>query len=326
MIMRIASALAIVLLLVAGCRDSVALPEGWKPEGPIDCRVELSADTVGLMEPVDFTVWAYFEREGRPNPIEPPIPAGFVAEFETDMWRYDKGWIIRRVLHLRPTRLGTITIESMKVRFDGNVTSTPAIPLEVTSVLGSEHDPKAVEDPAALFPAAMPLWPFYVGAFVLLVGILLIVWLRHRSRRSVTLPSEVPLPPHVEALRALERLRQEECRTEEQVEAFYVVVSDILRAYVEARFGLHAPLRSTEEFLVEVEAGDILSLGQSQSLRLFLQQCDLVKFARMFPDVEAHDQTLRIAEDFVQQTRIDVLPEDVSGGEKIVSEKVGGVA
>ena len=38
------------------------------------------------------------------------------------------------------------------------------------------------------------------------------------------------------------------------------------------------------------------------------------------------DQLIRIAEDFVQQTRTDVLPEDVSVGEKIVSEKVGGVA
>ena len=120
------------------------------------------------------------------------------------------------------------------------------------------------------------------------------------------MPVEVPVPAHVKALRALGQLR--EPAADEEVEPFYVAVSQILRVYLEERFGLHAPTRSTEEFLAELEAGDSLALAHRQSLGNFLQQCDLVKFARLHPDTEVHGQTLRIASTVVDETREDLAP------------------
>ena len=109
---------------------------------------------------------------------------------------------------------------------------------------------------------------------------------------------QVPLAAHVKALRALARLRGQPRVTEAEVEAFYVDVSQVLRVYLEERFGLHAPERTTEEFLGEIEQSDLLNADHRLSITRFLQQCDLVKFARLIPQSEVHDQTFRIANSF----------------------------
>lgn len=120
-------------------------------------------------------------------------------------------------------------------------------------------------------------------------------------------------PPHQKALRELQRLRARPRRTEEEVADFYVATSHVLRVYLEERFGLRAPERTTEEFLAEVEAGGPLSVAQCIDLRRFLQQCDLVKFASHVPPEDQHLQTLLVAELLVEATRSDRAATTVGG-------------
>jgi len=68
------------------------------------------------------------------------------------------------------------------------------------------------------------------------------------------------------------------------------VVSDTIRWYLEERFNFHAPERTTEEFLYELQETDLLLPDQKESLSEFLKRCDLVKFARYEPgEPELHD-------------------------------------
>jgi hypothetical protein len=110
--------------------------------------------------------------------------------------------------------------------------------------------------------------------------------------------------PHVKAMRELARLRSAPRRTTAEIDAFYVAVSAVLRGYLEERFGLRAPERTTEEFLQELEQSPALA-GQRQELRAFLSQCDLVKFAAQVPGEPVHLETLATAERFVAATRAD---------------------
>ncbi len=82
-------------------------------------------------------------------------------------------------------------------------------------------------------------------------------------------------------------------------------MSGVLRRYLEDRFGLHAPERTTEEFLRELEFGDALARGHRAELRRFLMQCDLVKFARHQPVERDHVETFELASAFVESTRSD---------------------
>lgn len=106
-------------------------------------------------------------------------------------------------------------------------------------------------------------------------------------------------PPHQVALRALKELRQR--LSEDHQREFVVEVSQIVRIYIHARFGLRAPHRSTEEFLREIHAGCLLQ-DHHDRLSNFLAQCDLVKFAQGRVVLEEMNRLFECARQFVEST------------------------
>src|SRR5205823_5250748 len=86
-----------------------------------------------------------------------------------------------------------------------------------------------------------------------------------------------------------------------QPREFCILVSDIIRHYLEERFEFHAPDRTTEEFLHELRSTDRLTTTQKESLGGFLQSCDLVKFARYEPGEpelrDLHASAVRLVEE-----------------------------
>lgn len=135
-----------------------------------------------------------------------------------------------------------------------------------------------------------------LGALV--VGALftaLVIYLIRRSKRA---PVPPPLPPaHVRARQKL----QEALALISQPKPFCILVSDTIRLYLEERFDFHAPERTTEEFLYELQGTDLLSRDQKESLGGFLESCDLVKFAKYEPGEpelrDLHGSALRLIEE-----------------------------
>ena len=86
-----------------------------------------------------------------------------------------------------------------------------------------------------------------------------------------------------------------------QPKEFCILVSDTVRHYLEERFAFHAPERTTEEFLRELSETDLLTADQKESLGKFLENCDLVKFAKYEPGEselrELHSSAVRLVEE-----------------------------
>ncbi|MFZ9855775.1 MAG: hypothetical protein ACO3I0_11720 [Limisphaerales bacterium] len=86
-------------------------------------------------------------------------------------------------------------------------------------------------------------------------------------------------------------------------ERFVVEVSEAARNYLEGRFGLRAPERTTEEFLAELTGSVALDGRHKELLADFLTRCDLVKFARAVVDrseLQAlHQAAVRLVEETV---------------------------
>lgn len=122
-------------------------------------------------------------------------------------------------------------------------------------------------------------------------------WRKWRTARPEILP-EVIVPPHD---RARERLRAALALIG-QPRPFCIAVSDTIRVYLEERFRLHAPERTTEEFLEELRFSSMLALDQKQTLGEFLQRCDLVKFARYEPAESELRQLYEAAVRLVDET------------------------
>ncbi len=123
-------------------------------------------------------------------------------------------------------------------------------------------------------------WVWWVaGAVVVLAliaaGIVLLIVLLNKRAAAVA----PVLPAH---LRAKQKLREALALISDP-NAFCTAVSGIVRFYLEERFRFHAPERTTEEFLIELQATNLLLPEQKQTLGDFLPRCDLVKFARLEP-------------------------------------------
>jgi hypothetical protein len=124
------------------------------------------------------------------------------------------------------------------------------------------------------------------------------LWKRWRRRQAQALQPAPPVPPHEIAR---QRLR-EALALMDQPKPFCTAVSDALRVYLEQRFNWHAPERTTEEFLEELQASARLSFEQKRSLGEFLLRCDLVKFARYEPVRPELQEVYDVAWRLVQET------------------------
>lgn len=167
-------------------------------------------------------------------------------------------------------------------------------PPGTTNTLAREADIRPPKPPLAL-PGFWSTW-----GWLLLVTLLLALawwaWQRYWRQRHRP-PPAVVVPPY---RRALERLRAALDLIHDP-SRFVVVISDALRVYLEERFQLHAPERTTEEFLAEIRAGQRLSPLQQQLMADFLTRCDLVKFARYEPSEpelrELYESAVRLVEE-----------------------------
>ena len=122
------------------------------------------------------------------------------------------------------------------------------------------------------------LWVIWIASILALCAVAWLVW-RHQRKKAAAVPVVPPVPPHVRARLALEAA----LGLLSDPKAFSIAVSDAIRSYLEERFTFHAPDRTTEEFLYELQGTNLLTTEQKLSLGEFLANCDLIKFARYEP-------------------------------------------
>ena len=111
-----------------------------------------------------------------------------------------------------------------------------------------------------------------------------------------------PLPPHVVAFMALEKLHEERLCQQGEHKLYYSSLTDILRVYISGSFGVGAMEMTSDEI---IEAMRSVELPQKSSMDLteILREADLVKFAKATPEAEENEAAFTAAWDFVEQTR-----------------------
>ena len=129
--------------------------------------------------------------------------------------------------------------------------------------------------PVDIFP--WPLWMVLVAIFVLTLFLGLIAFgiVRYLRRR----PAGPPPSPRNIAMRELESLRSQVPTLDPYV--FSVKVSDVLRTFVEAQYGLMATHQTSPEFLASLAESREFSDKDRELLAQFLERCDLIKFAHI---------------------------------------------
>ncbi|MBT8484085.1 MAG: hypothetical protein KJO43_00810 [Phycisphaerae bacterium] len=315
--------LVIMTATCAGCRppaaeaETEAGPESVAAAGDVRMTVRLDAGDIVVGEPVTLTVELV-----APPQIDVTMPAvgetlgpfsvrsahtpPDVPEAAGRRWvhRYELDTFAAGALTV-PTLTTRLVDRRVEPAAETRLASDPLV-VTVASVVGVDATAADLRDikggvdvPIAGERAWMPL----AAAALLLVGIIAAwQWWRRRGRETV---SEPPVPPHVWARRALDALEAERLVETGAVEVFYVRLSDIVRQYIERRFGLTAPEQTTDEFLRAARADTRLAVGHQELLASFLRAADLVKFARHEPTATESVSAFASARSFVDETTPD---------------------
>jgi hypothetical protein len=114
------------------------------------------------------------------------------------------------------------------------------------------------------------------------------------------------------AMASLQYLAKRGAPEGDDVDAWFVELSAIVRRYLEGRYGVRAPELTTEEFLQEAKRAANLPASQRELLEQFLERCDRVKFAGYRPDAAESMATLEAARAFVEDTRLRAEPDAVA--------------
>lgn len=183
-----------------------------------------------------------------------------------------------------PLSTGTVSFVARFQTSDGKALEAPPVSFAVTEAeLPTDANISDIKGP---FKAAPALWPWLVA--LLLGAAAWYGWKRWKARRlapdGTSLPTEPVLPPEEIAARAISKLRASGLWENDQA-AYYLSLTDILRAYLEARYGEPVTAMTSAEVsrLVKARAQNLQIGG---SVRELLTRADLVKFAKAKPGLE----------------------------------------
>lgn len=169
----------------------------------------------------------------------------------------------------------------------------------------------------------------WIFGVILLGGIIFFIFYyisrRKRNLPVFSLPSKPKEPPHIIALRELDRIRDEKIWQKDKIKEFYSQVTDVLRNYIEERFAIPAMEYTSDETLSAfMSRGSILSEKSFSNLTQILHLADLVKFAKYLPLPDDHNLTLVNAYFFINDTKIEEVkkPEQPQTDENTEGEEV----
>jgi hypothetical protein len=175
------------------------------------------------------------------------------------------------------------------------------VPVRVISVVTSDSADLRDLKPQQIAGNRPLLWLWVLFGAVLALAAAYVAWrLWQKSRKPP--PPPPPKPPYEEAIEALARLEAKQYLMKGMVREHVFELSDILKRYVERRFGTNASEYTTEEMLDWVQVAPLDS-ALRLSLEWFFTEADPVKFAKHVPDRATISRFDPEARSFIEKTR-----------------------
>ncbi|WP_316789945.1 hypothetical protein [Pedobacter frigoris] len=189
--------------------------------------------------------------------------------------------------------------------------NTISIPLEVKGV--------KVDTTKAIFDIKQPIavsytfmdwlrdnWHWVVFAAVclfMLGGILYYFKKMQKVKPVLAVPEKPAVPPHLIAIEKLKELRNKKLWQQDAVKQYHSELSDVIREYLEKRYGINALEQTSDEILSGLKFTEIKEEDRNM-LRQVLLLADLVKFAKATPLNTENELSMDNAIRFVTHTSV----------------------
>ena len=159
------------------------------------------------------------------------------------------------------------------------------------------------------------LWiPLIILILLAIIGAVIYLIIKKNKKGYFFTPPPL-LAPHVRAMKSLDKIKGEKIWQQERYKEFYTQLTDVLRRYINERYGINS---------LEMTSGEILSIIRTKAeedsvynnLKQVLSVADLVKFAKYKPFIDENDLSLMNSYFFVNQTKEDdPLPDKSEAGD-----------
>jgi heme exporter protein D len=166
--------------------------------------------------------------------------------------------------------------DNLAMALQANTNAAILIPPPGAAEAAGTNDIRDIKPPV---PVPNPWFWVWLAVTVTLLALAAHIAWRQWRKRQLLRPAVPPIPAHIRAKQKL----QGALGLLHDPRLFCTLVADTIRVYLEERFRFHAPDRTTEEFMIELQASTHMTPDQKESLAAFLQSCDMVKFARYEP-------------------------------------------
>lgn len=189
--------------------------------------------------------------------------------------------------------------------FEGPTIECSTVPVDTASfrlldIKGQIKYPLTFEE---VWPWALALLAF---AAIVFATVRLIVM--RRAGKDFLGHSKQIDPPHIVALRSLEKTRERKLCEAGRQKQFYSEVTDALRQYIDAQYGIPAMEQTTSEIFAAVKNKGIdIDESLAEQLQELFETADYVKFAKHNASKEETDGVIPLAVRFVNTSYENVL-------------------
>ncbi len=154
-------------------------------------------------------------------------------------------------------------------------------------------------------------WIFIVCGLLLLAGIAAVIYfVFYKNKIQITIKENVKtISYYDQTMQLLKELDAKKLWQKDDLKQYYSELTEIIRAYMEKRFGINALESTSDEILTQLN-NVIISTEQREQIRYILELADLAKFAKSRPLQNENIQAIQNAFVFVETTKpVETKPE-----------------
>ena len=231
-----------------------------------------------------------------------------VAKLDTQLLNGGKRMMLTREYTITSFDSALYFLPPMEVTVDSKVYRSQPLALKVFSIPVDTLHPEQFFGPRPVTDAPFVWSDWYAATacgLLFIPGILLLIYLIHciRSNKPIIrkIKVEPKLPPHVVAMKEMERIKSEKSWQKGDQKVYYTELTDVLRSYIKERFAFNATEMTSAEIMEHLlECKDKEALKELKEL---FTTADLVKFAKHNPLMNENDANLVCAIDFIDETK-----------------------
>ena len=236
-----------------------------------------------------------------------------IAKPDTQMLNDGKRMLIKQEYTITSFDSALYYLPPFEVMVNGEPYRSKALAVKVYSIPVDTLHPEQFFGPKTV--REVPITWDDVSAIVWLTllmlalgGLAYYLFVRYKDNKPIIkkIKIEPKLPPHQQALKEIECIKGDKTLRTADPKTYYTELTDVLRTYMEERFGFNAMEMTSSEIIDKLQ--EINDKESIKDLMYLFQTADLVKFAKHSPLMNENDMNLVNAVDFINNTKVEPDP------------------